>query len=91
MFAVVLATAPGTLTLKACSQSTSFQVPAGISQFNAPLVPGCGMEAILTRDGQTVVDVNPTDFTFVSNPQTYNYNAVVASGSSADSSSSGSN
>ena len=89
MFAVVLASAPGNLTLSTPSpgqaasstppsgNSTTFAVPAGLSQFNYRLVPGAGMRATLTRGGQTVIDVIPTNYTFNSTPPTYNFNAYV--------------
>jgi len=38
------------------------------------------MQGTLTRGGQTVIDLQATDFTFEANPTTYNFNArVVAS------------
>ena len=45
-----------------------------------PLTAGSGMSATMTRNGATVLSVDPgTDaYTFNSNPQTYNFNAFVA-------------
>ena len=37
------------------------------------------MKGTITRNGQTVVELNPTGFTFQGSPQTYNFNAFVAS------------
>lgn len=36
------------------------------------------MEATLTRNGQNVVDLKPSGFTFNPNPPSYNFNAFVA-------------
>jgi glucan endo-1,3-alpha-glucosidase len=82
VWAVVLATAPGTLVLDtgAPGGPQAFAVVPGANKFSAPIAPGGGMHATLQRAGQTVVDVHP-DFTFDGAPQAYNYNALVAFGS----------
>lgn len=60
------------------SNSVSFQVPAGVSHLQAPLVPGGGMGASVSRSGQTVLDFVAQGYVFDPNPTTYNYNAFVA-------------
>ncbi|OCH91847.1 glycoside hydrolase [Obba rivulosa] len=79
LWAVVFATAPASVTL-ATSDSTSqtFSVPAGVSKLSVALTPGGYMHGTVSRNGATVVDLNPSDYTFNPNPQTYNYNAYVA-------------
>ncbi|QRV98082.1 alpha-1,3-glucanase [Ceratobasidium sp. AG-Ba] len=81
LWAVVFATQPGKLTLSADpSKPQSFDIPAGVSKLQIPLIPGQGIAATLTRNGVTVVDMKP-DFTFNPNPETYNYNAATFIGS----------
>lgn len=81
LWAVVFATAPGTVTLSADpAKPETFTVPAGVSKLQIPLVPGQGIAASLARDGATVVDMKP-DFYFDPNPETYNYNAATFIGS----------
>ncbi|QRW12672.1 alpha-1,3-glucanase [Ceratobasidium sp. AG-Ba] len=81
LWAVVFATQPGKLTLSADpSKPQSFDIPAGVSKLQIPLIPGQGITATLTRNGATVVDMKP-DFTFNPNPETYNYNAATFIGS----------
>ncbi|KAF8967166.1 glycosyl hydrolase family 71-domain-containing protein [Flammula alnicola] len=82
VWAVVLTTAPSTVTLSTSSNSNdskTFQVPAGLSKLAIPITPGGTMKGVIERDGQTIVELNPTDFTFQGSPQTYNFNAFVAS------------
>lgn len=81
VWAVVLATSPATVVLStSSSQSQTFNVPAGVSKLAVPIKPGGTMQGTLTRGGQTVIDLQATNFTFEANPTTYNFNAhVVAS------------
>ncbi|KAB5588576.1 Glucan endo-1,3-alpha-glucosidase agn1 [Ceratobasidium theobromae] len=75
--AVVFASAPGTVTLSADpSKPDTFEVPAGVSKLQIPLVPGQGIAATLTRNGTTVIKMKP-DFHFDPNPAKYNYNAAT--------------
>ncbi|KAG8687688.1 hypothetical protein FRC08_011849 [Ceratobasidium sp. 394] len=77
LWAVVFATAPGKVTLSADpAKPQTFDVPAGVSKLQIPLVPGQGIAATLTRDSATIVDMKP-DFMFNPNPETYNYNAAT--------------
>ena len=79
MFVVVLASAPGSVTIATSpSNSKTVNVPAGLTQLSLPLKVGDTLSASLSRNGQNVVSVKPDDFTFSGNPQTYNYNAFVA-------------
>ncbi|KAI9058333.1 glycoside hydrolase family 71 protein [Trametes sanguinea] len=83
LWAVVLATADGSLTL-ATSDTTSqtFQVKAGVNKFSLDLSPGGFMHGTLTRNGQTTIDLKPDNYTFNPNPPAFNYNAFVASATS---------
>ncbi|KAK0187984.1 glycoside hydrolase family 71 protein, partial [Armillaria mellea] len=82
VWAVVLTTAPSSVTLSTSdSSSQTFDVPAGLSKLSVSISPGDTMKGTIVRDGQTVVELNPDSFTFQGSPQTYNYNAFVASAS----------
>jgi glucan endo-1,3-alpha-glucosidase len=79
LWAVVFATASGTLALTSGSNTTTFPVSAGVNKFSMPSLPG-GIRATLTRNGQTVVDVNPGNaFSYTTTPSSYNYNVFIAS------------
>ena len=83
MWAVVLATADGSLTLSSTdSDAQTFPITAGVNKLSLALQPGAGMEGTLVRNGATVVDLKP-DFTFNPNPSAFNYNAFTASATSA--------
>ena len=61
------------------TSSKTFQVPAGLSKLALPITPGGTMKGTIERDGQTIVELNPQEFTFQGAPKTYNFNAFVAS------------
>ena len=83
LWAVVFATAPATVTLATSdSVSKQFSVNAGVSKLSLELTPGGYMQASLSRNGNTVVNLQPDGYSFNPNPQTYNYNAFVAFASS---------
>ncbi|EMD39964.1 glycoside hydrolase family 71 protein [Gelatoporia subvermispora B] len=83
LWAVVFATAPATVTLAtADSTSQDFFVPAGVTKLSLQLTPGGYMQGTISRNGNTVVDLKPDNYTFNPNPPTYNYNAFVAFASS---------
>ncbi|KAJ7069703.1 glycoside hydrolase [Mycena amicta] len=85
VWAVVLATADGSVTLSTSPENTqTFPVTAGVNKLSVPIVPGGTLNAQLTRGGQTVVNLAtpPTDFTFNGSPTTFNFNIFVASASS---------
>ncbi|KAG2359484.1 glycoside hydrolase [Suillus spraguei] len=81
VWAVVLATSPATVVLStSSSQSQTFKVTAGVSKLAVPIKSGGTMRGTLTRGGQTVIDLQATNFTFQAKPTTYNFNAhVIAS------------
>ncbi|KAI0354941.1 glycoside hydrolase [Trametes cingulata] len=83
LWAVVLATADGQLTLATSDTTTqTFDVKAGVNKLSLDLTPGGFMHGTLTRNGQTVIDLKPDGYTFDPNPPAFNYNAFVASASS---------
>ncbi|KAI0354931.1 glycoside hydrolase [Trametes cingulata] len=87
LWAVVFATAPGTVTLSTSdSTSQQFDVDAGINKLNVTLTPGGYMHGTLSRNGETVIDLKPDGYTFDPNPTTYNFNVFVALGAAGDSS-----
>ncbi|KAF7298951.1 hypothetical protein MIND_00843200 [Mycena indigotica] len=80
-WAVVLATAPGSVTLSTDQANTKqFDVKAGVNLLSVPIVPGGTLNAQLNRGGQTVVNLATPgkDFTFDGAPKTFNYNIYVA-------------
>ncbi|PPQ65381.1 hypothetical protein CVT26_000006 [Gymnopilus dilepis] len=80
VWAVVMATEPSTVVLSVSpTSSMTFQVPAGVSKLAIPITPGDTMKGVIQRNGQTIVELNPTEFTFQGSPSTYNFNAFVAS------------
>jgi glucan endo-1,3-alpha-glucosidase len=75
-----MTTAPSSVTLTTSpTSSKTFDVPAGLSRLALPIFPGGTMKGTIERDGQTIVELNPTNFTFQANPPSYNFNAFVAS------------
>ncbi|KAJ7288334.1 glycoside hydrolase [Mycena rebaudengoi] len=81
VWAVVLATAPATVTLSTSDATTqTFDVIPGVNKLSIPIAPGNSMSGTIQRDGQTVVELKP-EFTFQANPTTFNFNVFVASAS----------
>jgi glucan endo-1,3-alpha-glucosidase len=76
-WAVVLATAPGVLTLTTGGTTQTYNVSAGANKLAQALSPGDTLRATLTRADATVLDLTPS-FTFQGATDTYNYNAFVA-------------
>jgi len=84
VWAVVMTTAPSTVTLSTSSaMSQMFNVPAGLTKLSVPINAGGTMKGIIQRDGQTIVELNPSEFTFQGSPQVYNFNAFVTSATAA--------
>lgn len=79
LWAVVFATSDATVEITTSSGTTqTTNVNAGVTKISMDLVAGSGMSAKLTRNGKTVVSLDPgSAFTFNANPETYNYNAFV--------------
>ncbi|KAI0822251.1 glycosyl hydrolase family 71-domain-containing protein [Trametes gibbosa] len=79
LWAVVLATAPGTLTLATGDNaSQSFDVQPGVNKFNMTLTPNGFMSGTLTRDNATVIQLKPDGYTFNPTPAAFNLNIFVA-------------
>jgi glucan endo-1,3-alpha-glucosidase len=82
VWAVVMATAPGSVTLSTtATDAQTFDVQAGINKFSIPIAPGGTLNGVLSRNGANVVQLATpgTDFTFNGAPTTFNYNTFVAS------------
>ncbi|KZS88876.1 hypothetical protein SISNIDRAFT_432302 [Sistotremastrum niveocremeum HHB9708] len=78
LWAVVLASAPSTVTITTSpTTSQSFSVPAGVSKLSVPLVGGNTMRATVTRGSHTFADTGANSFVFNANPPSYNFNAYV--------------
>ncbi|KAF8983616.1 glycosyl hydrolase family 71-domain-containing protein [Cyathus striatus] len=67
MWAAVFATSSATVTLKCGSSSQTFTVNAGVNKLKIPLAAG-QITVTMVRNGQTVINKTPTDFTYVTNP-----------------------
>ncbi|TXT07365.1 hypothetical protein VHUM_03085 [Vanrija humicola] len=79
LYAVVLATAPATVTLTSGTTSQTFQVGAGLSKLKLASAPG-GIGGSVARNGNTVVEYSSgSAFQYTENPVTYNYNYFVGS------------
>ncbi|KAI5832076.1 hypothetical protein K523DRAFT_334890 [Schizophyllum commune Tattone D] len=78
MWAVVFSTGQATVTIRCGSSSNTTTVGAGITKLLTPLSPG-QMTVTMVRNSQTIINYTPTDYTYVTNPATYNYNAWVGS------------
>ncbi|CDO71438.1 Glycoside Hydrolase Family 71 protein [Trametes cinnabarina] len=82
LWAVVLATAPASLTLATGDNATqTFDVQPGVNKFNMSLTPGGFMQGTLTRNNVAVIDLKPDGYTFDPNPATFNFNVFVAAAS----------
>jgi glucan endo-1,3-alpha-glucosidase len=79
LWAVVFATSPGSVTLTAGSNTQTFSVSSGVNKLQLASSAG-GIRGTLSRNGAVVVDVNPgSAFSYTLSPNTYNFNAFVAS------------
>ncbi|TFY60494.1 hypothetical protein EVJ58_g5116 [Rhodofomes roseus] len=80
LWAVVFAQSNAIVVISTASGTTqTVDVSAGVTKLSMDLVPGSGMSATMTRNGQTVVSLEPgSAFTFNASPEIYNYNAFVA-------------
>ncbi|PPR02298.1 hypothetical protein CVT24_011636 [Panaeolus cyanescens] len=78
MWAAVFATAPSTVTLKCGSSQSTFDVGAGVTKLKIPLAAG-KMTVQMVRNGVTMINYTPQDYTYILNPVFYNYNAWVGS------------
>ncbi|KAF8881503.1 glycosyl hydrolase family 71-domain-containing protein [Infundibulicybe gibba] len=83
LWAAVFATSASTVTLRCGSSSQTFNVNPGVSKLKIPLAAG-QITVTMVKNGQTVINKTPTDFTFVTNPTLYNYNAYVGSAKSGN-------
>lgn len=82
LWVVVFATSPATVTLSTSStESQTFKVGAGMTKLSLAISAGGYMEAVLQRNGQTVINLRPEGFYFNPSPPSYNFNALVVSSS----------
>ncbi|KAG6830981.1 hypothetical protein H0H87_006632 [Tephrocybe sp. NHM501043] len=82
VWVVVMATAPSIVVLSTSPEnSRAFQVEAGLTKLSIPISAGGGMQGTISRGGNTVVTLKPSNFTFQGSPEVYNFNAFVASAS----------
>ncbi|KAI0335934.1 glycoside hydrolase [Cubamyces sp. BRFM 1775] len=84
LWAVVFAAAPANATLAtADTVNTTFQIDStGLYLYNTSLTPDGYMRGTLERDGEVVVDIMPPpeEYTFRTDPSSYNFNVFVALG-----------
>ncbi|KAG5643314.1 hypothetical protein DXG03_001198 [Asterophora parasitica] len=78
LWAVVFSTAASTsVTLTVGSSTQTFNnLPKGLSKLQIPLAPG-KITVKLVRNGNTLIQQSPSDYTYITNPQKYNYNVYV--------------
>ena len=69
MWAAVFATSKATVTLQCGSASSTFTVNPGVTLLKSPLAAG-KMTVKMVRNGQTIINQTPQDFTFTTTPQT---------------------
>ncbi|KAF9242611.1 glycoside hydrolase family 71 protein [Melanogaster broomeanus] len=82
IWVIVMAASPGNVTLSTSStQSQTFNVGTGLTKLSLPIQAGGFMKATLQRNGQTVINLQPTNFVFSPNPSSYNFNAFVIASS----------
>jgi len=80
VWAVAMTTAPSTVILTTSpTTSGTFQVPAGLTTLQLPITPGGTMKGTIERNGEIIVQVNPSNFTFQGNPSAYNFNILAVS------------
>ena len=68
MWAAVFATAKATVTLECGSSSSTFTVTPGVNTLKIPLAAG-KMTVKMVRNGQTIINETPEDFTYSLNPE----------------------
>ncbi|KAF9456254.1 glycoside hydrolase [Collybia nuda] len=77
LWAVVFSTSTSTVTLKCGSSSQTFSnVAPGVTKLKIPLSPG-KITVTMVKNGATVINQTPSDYTFITNPTIYNENAYV--------------
>lgn len=77
LYGVVLATAPGEVTLTSGGQSKKFPVEAGLTKIRMPSEEG-SIGATIVRDGKTVAQYDSGDaFKWTNAPEKYNFNYFV--------------
>ncbi|KAH0831955.1 glycoside hydrolase family 71 protein [Lanmaoa asiatica] len=82
IWVVVFATSPANVTLSTSStESQTFPVTTGVTKLSLLINAGGYMKAVLQRNGQTIVNLQPESFYFNPSPSSYNFNAFVASSS----------
>ncbi|KAF9450512.1 glycoside hydrolase family 71 protein [Macrolepiota fuliginosa MF-IS2] len=78
LWALVFATQPGQVTLTCGSSTQQFSIEAGVNKLKLPLSSGT-ITVSMTRNGQTIINQSPSDFTYSSSPELYNYNVYAGS------------
>jgi len=81
LWAVILLTAPSTVTLSCGSgpdSTLTSTLPSGLSKLKLPLTESCNANATIIRDNTAIISFTPPGFTFNTEPSMYNFNAFVA-------------
>ncbi|KAH8825261.1 glycoside hydrolase family 71 protein [Flagelloscypha sp. PMI_526] len=82
MWATILLKEPADVELSTSPENVqATQLPAGISKLSIPISAGGTMSAVIKRNGTTILETTPTNFTFSANPEKFNFNAFVLSAS----------
>ena len=75
---VAFTIAPATVELSSGSYRHSHNVQAGVSKMQHRLEVDKGMRVRIIRSNTVILDYTPDDYSFTSEPKTYNFNAFVA-------------
>ena len=85
LWALAITSAPGKVTLETSpTNSKTFDVLRGVTKLAIRISPGDTMKGSIERNGQKVVEVSASEFTFQGNPDTFNYNYFVTGAGSKD-------
>ncbi|EKM75389.1 hypothetical protein AGABI1DRAFT_79978 [Agaricus bisporus var. burnettii JB137-S8] len=76
LWALAFATQSGQVTLTCGISTQQFTVKPGINKLKLPLSPG-QITVSMSRDGKRIINKSPSDFTYNSSPDLYNYNVYV--------------
>ncbi|KXN92547.1 Glucan endo-1,3-alpha-glucosidase agn1 [Leucoagaricus sp. SymC.cos] len=84
LWALVFATRLGQVSLTCGNSTQKFTVDHGVNKLKLPLSPG-KITVSMARNGSTLIEQSPSDFSYSSVPQLYNYNVYIGGARSSGS------
>jgi glucan endo-1,3-alpha-glucosidase len=78
LYAVVFATAPGSLQLSIGSSNSTTAITPGVNKIKLALSPGSPTAVLRDGGGNILIDFSPSGFTYVTKPSAYNFNYHMA-------------